>query len=117
MLEEYQQYRILFREIKDLKLPKYKLQNYKIELKEEIEFKFYCIYLFNNNKLEVFQKYIKKNLKKRYIRSCNCQQDIQSCLYLKKMANFNFISIIVNSMLLSKRIIIFYYLLLNLKTD
>ncbi len=52
--KEYQQYRTLFREIKDLKLPKYGLQDYKIELKEETELKFYCIYLFNNDKFEVF---------------------------------------------------------------
>ncbi len=53
VLEEYRQYKTLFRKIKDLKLPKYKLQNYKIELKNRIELKFYYIYLFNNNKFEI----------------------------------------------------------------
>ncbi len=60
---------MLFREIKDLRLPKYNLQDYKIELKDRTESKFYCIYPFNNDKLEVFQEYIEENLKKEYIRS------------------------------------------------
>ena len=42
--KEYQRYRILFCKIKDLRLPKYKLYDYKIELKEETKFKFYYIY-------------------------------------------------------------------------
>ncbi len=59
---------MLFYEIKDLGLSKYKLQDYEIELKDGTEPKFHYIYPFNNNKFEVFWKYIEKNLKKGYIR-------------------------------------------------
>jgi len=38
-------------------------------LKDGTELKFHCIYLFNNDKLEIFWKYIEENLKKEYIRS------------------------------------------------
>ncbi len=68
VLEEYRQYKTLFREIKDLRLSKYRLQDYKIELKDKTKLKFHCIYSFNNDKFEVFQEYIEKNLKKGYIR-------------------------------------------------
>ncbi len=66
--KKYRQYKTLFRKIKDLRLPKYRLQDYEIKLKDGTELKFYCIYLFNNEKFEVFQEYIEKNLKKEYIR-------------------------------------------------
>ncbi len=37
-------------------------------MKDETELKFYYIYLFNNDKFKIFWEYIKKNLKKEYIR-------------------------------------------------
>ncbi len=37
-------------------------------MKDRTEPKFHCIYPFNNNKFEIFRKYIENNLKQEYIR-------------------------------------------------
>ncbi len=74
ILKEYWQYKTLFCEIKDLKLSKYRLQDYKIELKDRIEPKFHYIYFFNNDKFKIFWKYIEKNLKKGSIPVENCRK-------------------------------------------
>ena len=53
-------------------------------MKDKTELKFHRIYSFNNDKLEIFQKYIEENLKKRYIRSLQSSTEYTVLFIFKK---------------------------------
>ena len=62
----------------------YQLNNYKIELKLDIELNYNSLYLISQDELKILKKYLDDNLVKRFIRS-NSFLVILLILFIKKL--------------------------------
>ena len=82
LLKYYNFLNIFFRDEAN-KLLLYRLNNYKIKLKFEIESNYNFLYLISQNKLKILRKYLDDNLIKRFIRS-SFSSIVSPVLFIKK---------------------------------